>query len=142
MKRIILLLLSMYIFGCSSSLYKTEIQTKEFKFETPAAVIETYYTALKNGDQELLEKCFIGKKNLKLAGEIKNIQYKIKGVRVISKEEAAARSSGSTLNILEEGDVEVFLNEILGNNTEEMTFILRKVNKEWRIYSHSLGYYV
>ena len=73
---------------------------------------------------------------------MRNIQYKIRRKRIVSKEELAVRNSGSTPNVLKEGDVELFLYETIKNNTEEMTFILRKQGGEWRIYSHSLGYYV
>ncbi len=132
----------MYIFGCSSLSQQRTIEKKSYSFDTPEAVIEVYYTALRTGDEELLNSCFIDKKNLTVVGKMRDIQYKIRKKRVISKEEAAFRNSGSTPSVLEEGDVELFLYEKIKNNREEMTFILRKKGLEWRIYSHSLGYYV
>lgn len=130
------------MFGCSSASQQNTVQEILYNFDTPEAVIEVYYTALRTGDKELLDSCFIDKKNLRIVGKMRNIQYKIIRMRVVSKEEAEVRNSGSTPNVLKEGDVELFLYETIKNNTEEMTFILRKHGKEWRIYSHSLGYYV
>ncbi len=132
----------MYIFGCSSVSQQRTVEKKSYSFETPEEVIEVYYAALRTGDEKLLNSCFIDKKNLVVVGKMRDIQYKIRKRRVISKEEAALRNRGSTVSVLEERDVEVFLYETIKNNREEMTFILRKKGFEWRIYSHSLGYYV
>jgi hypothetical protein len=132
----------MYIFGCSSVSQQRTVEKKSYSFETPEEVIEVYYAALRTGDEKLLNSCFIDKKNLVVVGKMRDIQYKIRKRRVISKEEAALRNRGSTVSVLKEGDVEVFLYETIKNNREEMTFILRKKGFEWRIYSHSLGYYV
>ncbi len=132
----------MYIFGCSSVDPQKTVEESSYHFDTPEAVIEVYYAALRTGNKDLLNSCFIDKKNLTIVGKMRNIQYKIRRKRIVSKEELAVRNSGSTPNVLKEGDVELFLYETIKNNTEEMTFILRKQGGEWRIYSHSLGYYV
>ncbi len=132
----------MYMFGCTSVSHQNAIERRPHHFDTPEAVIEVYYTALITGDEDLLNSCFTDKKNLKIVGKMRDIKYKIRKKRVVSREEAVVRNSGSTPNVLKEGDVELILYETIKNNTEEMTFIIRKQGKEWRIYSHSLGYYV
>lgn len=132
----------MYMFGCTSVPKQKTAEKRSYSFDSPEAVIEVYYTALKTGDEELLNSCFIDKKNLTIVGKMRDIQYKIRKSRLISKDEADLRNIGSTASVLEEGDVELFLYETIKNNREEMTFILRKQGFEWRIYSHSLGYYV
>lgn len=145
MKKILfILLLSVYIIGCSSNQYKRDVngQIEATVFQSPEQVIEEYYAALERGDEDFLNELFVKDEKLRVVKPIPDITYSIKGGKIITENEARERNRTSSENKLAEGDLEVIVEEILNNNTEEITFILRRVNSRWKIYSHSIGYYI
>ncbi len=142
MKKIIfILLLSMYMIGCNSNTVKTSKNTV-IESSSPTHLLDLYYGAIKSGDEDLMNKLFIGDKGLILEKPIPNISYRIVASRVITEQEALLRNQTTSKNILKEGDLEVFVEENINGNSEEITFIFRKINNKWLIYSHSLGYYI
>ncbi len=143
-KIFILLLLSMYIMGCSNSYVGRDESGNIVAevYESPERVIDEYYRAIKRGDEEFLNELFVGDPHIKLQKPLPEIQYKIRGRRIITANEAWQRNQTSSSNKLQEGDFEVVVEEILSKTSEEITFILRRIDNRWKIYSHSLGYYI
>lgn len=139
-----ILLLSVYILGCKNIQYKRDAkgQIKAEVYRSPEQLIGEYYAALKRGDEEFLNELFVKDEGLRIEKAIRGIEYNIKGSRIITVNEARERNRTSSNNKLQEGDLEVVVEEILNKNTEEITFILRRVNSRWKIYSHSIGYYI
>ena len=145
MKKIfILLLLSMYMIGCSNSDNRRDIDGNIVVevYESPERLIAEYYGAIKRGDGKFLNELFVRSPGIKLGKPIPGIQYKIRGSRIITATEAWERNQTSSSNKLQKGDFEVLVEEILSKNSEEITFILRRIDNRWKIYSHSLGYYI
>lgn len=145
MKKVfILLLLLMYMTGCSNSNVGRDMDGNIMVevYESPERVIDEYYMAIKRGDEEFLNELFVKEPNIKLQNSIPEIQYKIRGSRIITANEAWQRNQTSSSNKLQEGDFEVVVEEILSKTSEEITFILRRIDNRWKIYSHSLGYYI
>ncbi len=143
-KIFILLLLSMYIIGCSNSYVGRDESGNIVAevYESPERVIDEYYRAIKRGDEEFLNELFVGDPHIKLQKPLPEIQYKIRGRRIITANEAWQRNQTSSSNKLQEEDFEVVVEEILSKTSEEITFILRRIDNRWKIYSHSLGYYI
>lgn len=145
MKKVfILLLLLMYMTGCSNSNVGRDMDGNIMVevYESPERVIDEYYRAIKRGDEEFLNELFVKEPHIKLQNSIPEIQYKIRGSRIITANEAWQRNQTSSSNKLQEGDFEVVVEEILSKTSEEITFILRRIDNRWKIYSHSLGYYI
>ncbi len=145
MKKIfILLLLSMYIIGCSNNYVGRDESGNVVAeiYESPERVIDEYYGAIKRGDGKFLNELFITDPQIELQKPLPEIQYKIRGRRIITANEAWQRNQTSSSNKLQERDFEVVVEEILSKSSEEITFILRRIDNRWKIYSHSLGYYI
>lgn len=143
-KIFILLLLSMYIIGCSNSYVGRDERGNIVAevYESPERVIDEYYRAIKRGDEKFLNELFVTSPGIDLQKPLPEIHYKIRGRRIITANEAWQRNQTSSSNKLQEGDFEVVVEEILSKTSEEITFILRRIDNRWKIYSHSLGYYI
>lgn len=143
-KIFILLLLFMYITGCSNSNIGRDVDGRIIAevYESPERVIDEYYRAIKRGDEDFLNELFVRDPHINLQRAIPEIEYKVRGSRIITANEAWQRNQTSSSNKLQEGDFEVVVEEILSKTSEEITFILRRIDNRWKIYSHSLGYYI
>lgn len=143
MKKIIfVLLLSMYMIGCNNATPQKSYKNVKIENSSPTNLLELYYGAIQSGNEKLINKLFTEEKDLTLESPIPNISYNIVASRVITEQEALLRNQTTSKNILRDGDLEVFVEEKIEGNSEEITFILRKINNKWLIYSHSLGYYI
>lgn len=143
-KLLILLLLSVYMMGCSNTSYKRDENGEIINqvYESPERIIDEYYKAIRRGDGEFLNELFVNSENLRVDTKIPEIEYRIIGSRIITRNEALERNQTTSRNRLQENDLEVIVEEVINNNSEEITFILRKINNRWKIYSHSMGYYI
>jgi hypothetical protein len=107
-------------------------------FSKPENTLDTYINALRAGNKSQVLDCFHPKlKDLYLPGSSKIASYKIVKVIVYTKKEADDWNSKGIIPPAMVGDIDLQVEQSEYGKKAMYSYLMRNVNGEWKIVSHS-----
>lgn len=130
MNRVILFVVLAVCLSCSSS-------TPD-RFSSPEETLKTYINAARAGDKQTILTCFHPKKeDFYLPGPIHIDSFAITKKTVYGQPEAEEWNRLGIVPPAEAGDIDINVEEIHGGRSQMYSYLLRRVDGEWKIIAYS-----